>query len=221
RRRAPPPRATSPTSAFTLRIALVTGSCAPVRGLVATKCPMPWASGGLPVAMVVQMIGLRSGLLLGSRPEGPPAHSRLKFRSAPSSISWSTTLGSMPSSPSTMTRPRSSRRLQPPARTSVKAMTRSGRRIASAIADDQLEHRHLARHADAEREAVETGTPVHVETVRTVAEEPVIGPARACEYGPIEPEADEAELAPVRVTRQRQVDVALGHVAEAERVVQK
>src|SRR5262245_14190989 len=127
----------------------------------------------------------------------------------------------MPSSPSTTTRPRSSRRLQPPARTSVKAMTRSGRRIASAIADDQLEHRHLARHADAEREAVETGTPVHVETVRTVAEEPVIGPARACEYGPIEPEADEAELAPVRVTRQRQVDVALGHVAEAERVVQQ
>src|SRR5262245_31280020 len=85
----------------------------------------------------------------------------------------------------------------------------------------ELEHRHLARHADAQREAVEAGTPVHVETVRTVAEEPVIGPARACEHGPVEPEADEPELAPVRVTGQRQVDVALGHVAEAERVVQQ
>ncbi len=47
--------------AFTRRIRLVTGSCFPVCGLTATKCPMPCASGVLPVAMVVQMIGLRIG----------------------------------------------------------------------------------------------------------------------------------------------------------------
>jgi len=47
-------------SALTWRIRLVTGSCSPA-ALTATKWPMWWASGVLPVAIVVQITGERRG----------------------------------------------------------------------------------------------------------------------------------------------------------------
>ncbi len=55
-------------TALTLRMVLVTGSDSPVLSLTATKWPMPCSAGGLPVAMVVQMIGLRIGRELMRRP---------------------------------------------------------------------------------------------------------------------------------------------------------
>jgi hypothetical protein len=59
----------------------------------------------LPVAIVVQMVGLSSGLLLTSRPYAPPVRSVAKFGILPSAISRSTVAGSMPSRPMTMARP--------------------------------------------------------------------------------------------------------------------
>src|SRR5262249_25023791 len=60
-------------SARTFRIPLVTGRAAPVFGLTATKWLMPWASGVLPVAIVVQSTGLiSSSPLPPSRPDAPP-----------------------------------------------------------------------------------------------------------------------------------------------------
>src|SRR5262249_39359753 len=67
----------------------------------------------------------------------------------------------------------------------------------------------------------EPGAAVHVEPVRAVPEEPVVWPARAREDRPVEAEAHEAELAPVRVPRQRQVRLARRHVPEAQRIVQE
>src|SRR5262249_60278784 len=78
-----------------------------------------------------------------------------------------------------------------------------------------------ARHAGAQGEAVDPGAAVHVEPVRAVPEEPVVWPARAREDRPVEAEAHEAELAPVRVPRQRQVRLARRHVPEAQRIVQE
>jgi len=91
-------------SAFTRRMRLVTGRSSPVAGLTATKWPMPCWSGVFPVAIVVQMMGLRSGLVLMSRPYAPSCRSVAKCGSLPSDMRRSTTSGSMPSSPSTRTR---------------------------------------------------------------------------------------------------------------------
>src|SRR6516162_2408342 len=93
--------------------------------------------------------------------------------------------------------------------------------MAASLLQHELEERGLTRHADAQREAVEPGAAVHVEAVRAVAEEPVVGPARAREHRPVEAEAHEAELATVRVPRQRQVGLARRYVPEAQRIVQE
>ncbi len=55
-------------TARTLRRSLVTGSDSPVFGSMATKCPMPWASGVRPVAIVVHRIGESIGSEESSRP---------------------------------------------------------------------------------------------------------------------------------------------------------
>ena len=108
-------------SAFTLRIWLVTGSCSPVFSFTATKWPMRCWSGVLPVAIVVQMIGLSIGLLLSSRPYAPSCRSRAKFGILPSDISRSTVSGSMPSRPRTMIFPGAELPWHPPTRRRTRA----------------------------------------------------------------------------------------------------
>src|SRR5262249_27220292 len=84
-----------------------------------------------------------------------------------------------------------------------------------------LQDGRFARHADAEREAVETRSPVHVEAAGAVAEQPVIRPCAAAEDRPVEAEAQETELPPVRVARERQVDVTGRDVPEDAWIVQE
>ena len=57
--------------------------------------------------------------------------------------------------------------------------------------------------------------------VRAVPEQAVVGPGRAGEHGPVEAEAHQAELAAMGVPGERQVHVPLGHMLEAERIVEQ
>ena len=142
----PAPPATSPTSrrpppsappsermfhsAFTRRMRLVTGSCSPVCGLTATKCPMRCWSGGLPVAIVVQMIGLSSGGLLRRRPKAPPRAARRSAAAGPRRSAG---------------RPRRDRRRRGRARSPGRAG--SARAAAGEEQREQREAEHVGRRA--------------------------------------------------------------------------
>ena len=56
----------------------------------------------------------------------------------------------------------------------------------------------LRWHADPEREAVEAGAPVDVETAAAAGEEALVRPARARQDRPVEAEGDQSDIAAVR-----------------------
>jgi len=58
-----------------------------------------------------------------------------------------------------------------------------------------------------------------VEPAGSRSEETVIRPRTSPKDGPVDPEADEAELPPVRVTRENEIDLAGSKARESERVV--
>ena len=87
--------------------------------------------------------------------------------------------------------------------------------------EDDFEQRRFSRHADPEREAVEAGAAMDVETIRAVTEETVVGPRGPREHRPVEPEAHQAELTAVGVAGERQVDVAQRNVPEDAGVVEE
>src|SRR2546426_1684751 len=90
---------------------------------------MPCWSGVLPVAIVVQMIGLSSGGLLISRPYAPSCRSLAKFGILPSAMSRSITCGSIPSRPTTSRRARGASERQPSARSARRITTSDGARL--------------------------------------------------------------------------------------------
>ena len=91
----------------------------------------------------------------------------------------------------------------------------------SSSAATDLEHRMFGGDADTEREPVEAGSAMNVESAASAREEALIGPSRGGQDGPVDSERDEADLSSVSVSREDEIDLVLGQRVKAHGIVEQ